>query len=124
VGIGEANQAILNARVMSCEQMSEGDTAAKTSEHKPEPSRLPASVVGWQAMDTKRLWNDCTQLLVAVPVQSRIRNSRMRAVDDWFYEFSVVVIRCDEDFFDIETTDGDAWGWDLDSVDFYVILSE
>jgi hypothetical protein len=104
--------------------MAEGDTAAKTQEHKPDPSRLPACVVGWQAMDIKRLWNDCTQLLVAVPVQSRIRNSRMRAVDDWFYEFSVIVIRCDEGYFEIETADGDAWGWDLDSVDFYVILSE
>jgi hypothetical protein len=104
--------------------MAEGDTAAKTSEHEPDPSRLPACVVGWQPMDTKRLWNDCTQLLVAVPVHSRIRNSRMRAVDDWFYEFSVIVIRCDEDFFDIETADGNGWGWDLESVDFYAILSE
>ena len=104
--------------------MAAGDTAAKTREHKPDPSRLPACVTDWRPMDTLRRWNDCTQLLVAVPVQSRIRNSRMRAVDDWFYEFSVVVIRCDEDFFDIVTADGDAWGWDLDSVDFYVILSE
>ena len=100
------------------------DASAKNAEHTPDPSRLPACVVGWQPMDPKRLWNDCAQLLVAVPVNSRIRNSRMRAVDDWFYEFSVIVIRCDEDFFDIETADGDAWGWDLDSVDFYAILSE
>ena len=48
----------------------------------------------------------------------------MRAVDDWFYEYSVIVIRCDEDFFDIETADGNDWGWDLDCIDFYVILSE
>ena len=48
----------------------------------------------------------------------------MRAVDDWFYEYSVIVIRCDEDFFDIETADGNDWGWDLDCVDFYVILGE
>jgi len=100
------------------------DVSAKNAEHKPDPSRLPSCVSGWQPMDTKRLWTDGTQLLVAVPVNSRIRNSRMRAVDDWFYEYSVIVIRCDEDYFDIETADGDDWGWDLDSVDFYVILSE
>jgi hypothetical protein len=104
--------------------MSEGDTAVKTQEHKPDPSRLPVCGGGWQPMDVKRSWTDGTQLLVAVPVQSGIRNSRMRAVDHWFYEFSVIVIRCDEDYFEIETADGDAWGWDLDSVDFYVILSE
>jgi len=104
--------------------MSEGDTTAKNAKHKPDPSRLPACVTDWQPMDVKRLWTDGTQLLVAVPVQSRIRNSRMRAVDDWFYEFSVIVIRCDEGYFEIETADGDAWGWDLESVDFYVILSE
>jgi hypothetical protein len=104
--------------------MSEGDTAANTSEHKPDPSRLPSCVVGWQEMDTKRLWHDCTQLLVAVPVANRIPHSLKRSADDWYYEFSVVVIRCDEGYFEIETTDGDSWGWDLDSVDYYVILSE
>ena len=74
-------------------------------------------------MDLKRLWNDGTQLLVAVPVNNVIRNTLARG-PDWYYEFSVIVIRCDEDFFDIESTDGDAWGWELDCVDFYVILSE
>jgi hypothetical protein len=104
--------------------VTEGDTAAKNAKHKPDPSRLPVCGGGWQPMDVKRSWTDGTQLLVAVPVQSKIRNSRMRAVDDWFYEFSVIVIRCDEGYFEIETADGDSWGWDLDSVDFYVILSE
>lgn len=105
--------------------MAEGDTSAKTQEHKPDPSRLPACVIGWQPMDLKRLWNDCTQLLVAVPVASRIPKSPKRSADDdWYYEFSVVVIRCDEGYFEIETTEGDAWGWELESIDFYVILSE
>jgi hypothetical protein len=91
--------------------------------HVPREDRLPKSVTGWQQMDTKRLWNDGTQIIVAVPVCHRVPASGPVG-DDWCYEFSVVVIRCDEDFFDIETSDGDDWGWDLDCVDFYAILSE
>ena len=91
--------------------------------HQPREDRLPKSVVGWQPMDTKRLWNDGTQIIVAVPVNNHPRSSPKKA-DDWYYELAIVVIRCDEDSFDLETPDGDAWGWDLDSVDFYAILSE
>lgn len=86
--------------------------------HQPREDRLPKSVTGWQSMDTKRLWNDGTQIIVAVPVCQGADGS------DWYYEFSVVVIRCDEGYFEVETSEGDAWGWDLDSVDFYAILSE
>lgn len=87
--------------------------------HEADATRLPKCITGWQQIDPKRLWNDGTQILVAVPVSDARWTKR-----GWYYEYSVVVIRCDEDFFDIETPDGDAWGWDLDSVDFYVILSE
>lgn len=87
--------------------------------HVPEQKRLPKCVTGWQEMDLQRLWNDGCQLLVAVPVQNSQRQS-----DGWYYEFSVVVIKCDEDSFDIETTSGDDWGWELDCIDFFVILSE
>lgn len=87
--------------------------------HVPEPTRLPKCVTGWQEMDLQRLWNDGCQLLVAVPVQNSQRPS-----DGWYYEFSVIVIKCDEDSFDIETTCGNEWGWELDCIDYFVILSE
>jgi len=89
-------------------------SSAKHTEHVPDPTRLPACVTGWKEVDPARLWEDGTQILVAVPVCSR--------GESWYYEFSVVVIRCDEGYFEIETSDGDAWGWDLDSIDFYVEL--
>jgi hypothetical protein len=104
--------------------MSEGDTAAKTTEHKPDPSRLPACVVGWQAMDVKRLWNDSTRLIVAVPVCSSIPGTMKMSMEEWHYEIDCVVIRCDSENFDIENNAGDSWGWGLEDVDFYVILSE
>ena len=92
--------------------------------HVPDASRLPGAVGQWLPMDLKRLWEDATQILVAVPVCSRIRNTRKRAEDDWYYEFSVICIRCDEEYFECETSDGDAWGWDLHSVDWYIQLSQ
>lgn len=88
-------------------------------EHTPDPSKLPKSVIGWQQVDNKRLWNDGTQILAAVPVH----DDRWPTVG-WLYEFSVVVIRCDEGLFELETPDGDPWGWDLDSIDYYAILTE
>lgn len=103
--------------------MAESDTTANKTEHVPDPSRLPACVTGWETMDPKRLWYDGTQLLVAVPVNSKIPNAMARG-PGWYYEFSVIVIRVDEDYFAIETSDGNSWGWELDCIDFYVILSE
>lgn len=96
-------------------------TSEKTAKNKhvPDQTRLPKCVTGWQEMDTKRLWGDGTQILVAVPVCDT-----RHPAEDWYYEFSIVVIKCDEGFFGLETPDGDAWAWDLDSVDYYVILSE
>jgi hypothetical protein len=84
-------------------------------DHQPDRTRLPACVTGWQEVDSKRLWEDGTRIIVAVPICG--------GRDDlWHYEFEVVVIRCDEDFCDIETNAGDAWGWELEDVDFYVEL--
>lgn len=89
--------------------------AAKHTEHVPDASRLPSCVTGWKEVDPTRLWEDGTQILVAVPVCSR-------RDDSWYYELEVVVIRCDEGYFDLETNAGDAWGWELGDIDFYVEL--
>jgi hypothetical protein len=89
-------------------------SSATNTEHIPDASRLPACVTGWKAVDPKRLLEDGTQILAAVPICGR--------GETWYYEFSVVVIRCDEGYFELETSYGDAWGWDLDSIDFYVEL--
>ena len=94
-------------------------SSAKNTEHVPDPSRLPSCVTGWTAVDSARLWEDGTQILVAVPICSRIPNSRKRDTKNWHYEYSVVVIRCDEGYFELETSDGDACDWGLDDVDFY-----
>jgi len=94
------------------------ETSAKT-DHQPDPTRLPACVTGWQEVDKKRLWEDGTQIIVAVPICGRTEVATRRDLDVWYYEFSVVVIRCDEGYFELETSDGDAWGWCLDDVDFY-----
>lgn len=99
------------------------DCSAAGPSHVPRRERLPQSVGEWLPMDSTRLWEDCTQILVAVPVQNRLRSDPRKADGDWCYEFSVVVIKCDVDYFAVETHDGESWGWDLDSVDFYIQLS-
>ena len=90
--------------------------SVRNTQHVPDANRLPACVTGWKEVDPKRLWEDGTQILVAVPVCSR--------GESWYYEFSVVVIRCDEDLFRVEASDGDTWGWELDCIDFYVELGQ
>ena len=97
-------------------------SAVKEKEHVPDPSRLPKCVTSWQPMDLTRLWEDATQILVAVPVCGRTEFANRRDPRTWYYEYCVVVIRCDEDYFDVETSEGDDWGWDLSAVDFYVEL--
>lgn len=85
-----------------------------SKEHAPDSSRL-ATIGEWRAMDAFT-WEDGTQFLAAVPVQSR------HARGKWSYEYSIVTVKCDEHFFELEC-EGESWGWSLDDVDFFIVLS-
>jgi len=83
--------------------------------HQPNLDSIPASLrsLNWKLMAPSLPWWNGQALLVALPI-----------CDDkdwtkWWYEFHVVTIKCDEDYFAIELA-GDPWGWDLDDVDYYV----
>ena len=83
-----------------------------TTEHMPDSSRLPA-IGHWLPMDLERGWEDGTQLLVAVPIDSKPK---------WIYELNVVTIKCDEHFFELKCND-EPWGWTMEDVDFFIVLS-
>lgn len=84
------------------------------SNHIPDATRLPKCVTGWMQFSQGELFEDGTKLLTAVPICG--------IGDKWHYQYEVVTISCDEDFFNLEDANGDAWGWDLDDCDFYVEL--
>jgi hypothetical protein len=83
--------------------------------HTPDRTRLTACVSGWQEVRPDAIYNDGQQILAAVPIGTHER---------WYYEYHVLNIRVDEDYFDLETSDGDSWEWDISDVDFYVTLAE
>ncbi len=88
----------------------------ETHSHVPDECRLPKCVTGWKRFDKSDVFEDGSQLLVAVPINDRHSTKRK-----WYYEYSVVVVKCDEDFFDLECND-ESWGWSIFDVDFYVLL--
>jgi hypothetical protein len=83
-----------------------------STDNEQDRSRL-AKLGEWRPMDTKLVWEDGTQFLAAVPVGSP---------EKWDYEYSVVTVHCGEDYCDLECN-GESWGWSLDDVDFFIVLS-
>lgn len=81
-------------------------------EHQPDPSRL-RQIGQWQPVPQDAVWEDGTQLLVAVPIVGD---------GNWYYEYNVIEIQCDEDYFNLECN-GDPWGWLWEDIDFYIQLS-
>ena len=75
--------------------------------------------VEWREMKRGIDWYDGSTLLVCVPVCHDAGNPE----SGWCYEMSVVDISCDQDGLDVYCH-GDAWGWDLDDVDWFVVLSQ
>lgn len=90
------------------------------SEHMPDSQRIPKSLqsLDWKVYEPGTEHWDGQKLVVAVPVH----NNRHMRKGQWVYEFSVVRIECDETFFRL-TVEGDPWGWDLDSIDYYVEIN-
>jgi len=82
--------------------------------HEPDLNKIPESLrpLAWQPMYLNREWSDGQTLLVAVPV----RNGRG---SDWHYEFSIVRIAIDVEYFRVLEAD-ETWGWDLDDADYFV----
>lgn len=69
--------------------------------------------------DHGRDFGDGDTYLVAVAIMDH-RYSPAKVV----WELAVITIKCDEDYFAIENSDGDPWGWDWDDVVYYVPIKE
>lgn len=85
--------------------------------HEPDITKIPESLrtLDWKLMDPSKTWWDGQLLLVALPICDNKDTSK------WWYEFHVVTISCDEDFFKVELA-GDPWGWELNDADYYVTI--
>jgi hypothetical protein len=73
--------------------------------HIPDASRLPKCVSGWATIEAQTVFQDATQLLIAVPMCNQDKT--------WRYDFHVVVVRCDEENFSVEDSNSEPFGWDL-----------
>lgn len=84
--------------------------------HVPDLKKLPKGLqqLDWKTIEEGQLWEDGSQILVAVPVCGVKK-------DEWYYELSILAIHCDSEYFAVTCQD-EAWGWDLSDVDFYVEL--
>lgn len=84
--------------------------------HVPDGAKISAALqsLDWRPIDPQdERWENGTVLLVAVPIGT---------TDGWYYVYSVVTIRCDEDFFAV-TCEDEPWGWYLSECDWYVVIS-
>jgi hypothetical protein len=94
------------------------------SEHTRDITKISVALrnLKWVPMDASQDWFDGAILLAAVPVCKY-----KRAADtshEWEYEYSIVRIACDENYFSVQLHDGNDWGWELSDVDWYVIVRE
>lgn len=90
--------------------------------HTPDASKIPDVLHGvpWRKVEKPSDIDisDGMSLLAAVPV---CKDSG-KPEAGWFYELSVIDVSCDEDCQSV-CCQGDPWGWDLDDIDWYVVLS-
>lgn len=84
----------------------------------PDRDRLPKHVSGWIEWQDDHLFCNGMVLLTAVPVC----NYSGQPKRGWHYEYEVVHVSCDEHFFSLSDANGDGWGWEIQDVDFYIIL--
>lgn len=69
--------------------------------------------LAWQQPIRDDLWYDGTTILAGV-----------RFIDKWqktHWDFAVVTVRCDEDFFQLEV-EGEEWGWHYDDVELLCVI--
>lgn len=93
-----------------------------TPEQAEKRKRIPKALQGldWQYGTIEDFTNG-DELLVAVGIciDKFGRHTTLKKSDDWRYEFSIVTIEADEDYYRI-TLDGDSWGWERDDVEWYI----
>jgi len=87
--------------------------------HQPDITKIPESLraLDWKPMPSypDNEWWDGQVLLVSLPICDDKDRRK------WWYEFHVVTIECDEDYFKVKL-DGEPWGWELDDADYYVVI--
>ena len=83
---------------------------ANQTTHKPDPTRLPKSVV-WAEYKEDEFFCNGEQVLVALPIDGYFKT--------WRYKFEVITVTYDEDYISFEDSNGDPWGWELCDCDYY-----
>lgn len=81
----------------------------------PEVIEGRGQAVTWRKAEPSQQFYDNDQLLVAVPVKCRHGGK-----DYW--EYSVVIVACDEEHFSMNTHDG-GWGWEWSDVEWWIPFS-
>lgn len=90
----------------------------------------PSTTLNWQPGgaqgNTDFLFVDGNQYLMAVRVchseDKKMRLPLNQRERQW-WDFAVVTARVDEDYFALEC-EGEPWGWDWDSVEWFVEMSQ
>ncbi len=87
--------------------------------HEPDITKIPESLraLDWKPMAPSTMWWDGQLLLVALPICDNKDTSK------WWYEFHVVTIECDEDYFAVKLA-GEPWNWELNDADYYVVIKK
>ena len=91
------------------------------TEHKPDLAKIapPLKALAWFPLDPTLAWFDGTVLLVAVPIIAP------KGPSHFHYEYHVVRIATDEDYFELFLSSGDSADFSLlDDCDWYVVISE
>lgn len=98
------------------------DAPSAARGHEPDLDKIPDSIrcLEWKTFDGRERFFDGQVILAAVPVCNNYREP----LGGWHYQFCVVTIRCDEDYWSLENEDGDVWGWDETDIDFYATITE
>lgn len=81
-----------------------------------DPSKIPESLadLNWKVPSEDAVYEDGDEYLVAVGVCDRTDYATT-----WHYEFAVVTIKCDENYFRLECDD-ETWCWELEDIDAMV----
>jgi len=116
----ETKETTLNGEATAVPSSSHCSTRSAKREHNPARHKLPKVLrdLPWRTMDANRMWCDCDRILAAVPVCDRSSDPN----GAWHYEMAIVTVRCDEGYFATEV-EGSPWGWEIDDIDFYVLLT-
>jgi len=90
---------------------------SSTKSHVPDLTKMPGSLRGcpWLPVQAAKEWYDGQEILAAVPICLNSSKPEL----GWKYEFDVVTIECDDDYFACRVN-GETWEWELLDADWFL----